>query len=176
MTKAIFFDRDGIVNRKLENDYVKSIDEFEFIEDFFELFDLCNRNHFLSILVTNQQCIGKKIITEHQLTVIHDYMQYILKERVGKGFDAIYFSPDLADTGSLTRKPEAGMFFNAIKQYDIVADQSWTIGDAITDVVAGKKACTNTLLIGDYSNVSDADIILPTIKDAYYFFYNLFNN
>ncbi len=175
--KAIFFDRDGIVNKKLENDYVKNINEFKFIDVFFVFFELCKKYDYMNILVTNQQCVGKKIITAQELDIIHNYMQEELISRTGKGFDAIYYSPDLADSGSITRKPEAGMFFQAINKFNIVPGKSWTIGDSISDVIAGKRAATNTVLIGNYSNVIEADFIFKTLNDAFYFFKDVvFNN
>jgi D-glycero-D-manno-heptose 1,7-bisphosphate phosphatase len=73
--KAIFFDRDGIVNVKLENDYVKNFDEFVFRKHFLNLFSLIKSKGYLAILVTNQQCVDKGIIDEKELVNIHNLMQ-----------------------------------------------------------------------------------------------------
>jgi histidinol-phosphate phosphatase family protein len=122
--KAVFFDRDGIVNVKLENDYVKSIDEFVFCENFFTLFKLIKQMNYLSILVTNQQCIAKGIITEPELITIHNFMQDEIYKNTQTKFDAIYFCPDLNGTRSKYRKPAAGMFKEAISKFDIDVDNS----------------------------------------------------
>jgi D,D-heptose 1,7-bisphosphate phosphatase len=174
--KAFFFDRDGIVNNRLYNDYVKSVDEFTFKQDFFELFELVKKNSYLAILVTNQQCIGKKIITENKLQEIHNFMQQWLLEKTNYQFDGIYFCPDLANVNSKDRKPEAGMFIRAIEKYNIDIKMSWTIGDAINDVIAGKKVGTKTILIGDFENVPEADYIFSDHKFVIEFLINYIFN
>jgi histidinol-phosphate phosphatase family protein len=174
--KAFFFDRDGIVNNRLYNDYVKSVDEFIIKPDFFELFELVKKNNFLTILVTNQQCISKKIITENKLQEIHNFMQEQLLLKTNYQFDGIFICPDLADTGSKNRKPETGMFIKAIDEFDIDVNISWTIGDAISDVVAGKKVGTKTILIGDFEKVSEADFIFSEHKTVIKFLTNYFLN
>ena len=167
--KAIFFDRDGIVNKRVFDGYVKNINEFEFENYFFELFELINQLGFISILVTNQQCVDKGIITVNELNEIHNFMQKKLLESTNYCFTEIYFCPDLADSGSKYRKPEVGMFIDAINKYDIDVEKSWTVGDAITDVQAGKKVKTNTILVGNFKDVSEADYIFETVKDVFNF-------
>lgn len=122
--KAIFFDRDGVVNVKLDNDYVKTIDEFVFCDNFFALFQYLKQQQYLLVLVTNQQCIGKEIITEHDLLTIHNYMDEQIYQATKFKFDAIYFCPDLDKTGSPNRKPATGMFDSAIQKFDIDASSS----------------------------------------------------
>ena len=172
MNKAIFFDRDGIVNKKPKDNYVKTIEEFEFNDYFIELFCLTRKLGFLSILVTNQQCIGKGIITENRLLEIHNYMQNLLHEKTQSKFDSLKYCPDLAGSGSIFRKPEAGMFLQAMQEYNIAPEKSWTIGDSITDVEAGKKAGTRTILVGDFENIPTADYIFPELKPIINFFQN----
>ena len=169
--KAIFFDRDGVVNRRL-NDYVKSIDEFVFDKYFFELFQLINPMGFISILVTNQQCVNKGIITEAKLHEIHNFMQEQLLENTNHCFTEIYFSPALANSGDKFRKPEPGMFISAINKYNIAPEDSWTIGDSITDVEAGKKVGTKTILIGHFEDIKEADFIFRSLKEVLHFFRN----
>ena len=114
--KAIFFDRDGVINCKLENDYVKNRSEFMFQRGSLDLFSLIKRMNYLAIIITNQQCIGKGIITTETLLDIHNYMQETTLRLTGFTFDDIYFCPDLDGVGSKYRKPEVGMFEDAIKK------------------------------------------------------------
>ncbi len=172
MQKAVFFDRDGIVNRRYTGDYVKSIDEFVFLPDFFKLFALFKRLNFACILATNQQCIGKWIITEEKLKNIHDYMQQNIYSATGYKFDGIYFCPHLSSDNCPCRKPKAGMFEQAIKKFDIDQSKSWTIGDSVSDVIAGKTVGTNTVLIGDFKDINEADYIFQDLAAAYNFFKN----
>ena len=156
MKKAFFFDRDGIVNVKLENDYVKSTDEFIFVESFFDFFKLIKEKNYVAILVTNQQCIAKKIITTNTLEAIHTYMQLELLKHSGYNFDDIYYCPDMDGISSKNRKPATGMFMAAIEKHNIDANLSWTIGDSPTDIEAGNKAGTKTILVN--KNIKNIDI------------------
>jgi len=176
MNKAIFFDRDGVVNIKLENDYVKSVDEFVFKDDFFKLFRQIKEQNYLTILVTNQQCIGKGIITVDKLHIIHSYMQTELLKHTDYNFDKIYFCSDMEDSGSKYRKPETGMFTDAIQKYNIDVNNSWTIGDAISDIQAGNKVGTKTILVNkNIKNTKyiDADLHFDNLNQVYNYFFNM---
>lgn len=135
---TLFLDRDGVINKKRENDYVKSIQEFEFlpgvIETINELTTLFNK----LIIVTNQQCIGKKIISENELTQIHDYML----EELNKDkpcISKVYYAPNLAQENSPLRKPNTGMADLAkIDFHSIDFSKSIMVGDSISDMQFGK--------------------------------------
>ena len=144
---AVFFDRDGIVNKRIINDYVKNIDEFEFIPDFFYIFNLVKQFGFQTFLITNQQGIGKKLMTEDDLDKIHQYMQDVLLTRTGYQFDKIYFSPSLAQENDYRRKPNPGMILEAIKDFNLNPNSCLMIGDSISDVLAGKNADILTVLV-----------------------------
>jgi len=151
MNKCIFFDRDGIVNKRKHNGYIESYSEFEFINSFLDIFKKADEFGFLKILITNQQGIGKGLMTEKDLSIIHNKMQFELFQKVGFGFDDIYYSPDLANSGSKTRKPEPGMLLEAIDKWGIDKNKSIFIGDSPTDVQAGINAGVDTVFIGDES-------------------------
>jgi len=176
MKKAVFFDRDGIVNIRIVGDYVKKIEEFTFIEDFFELFSIVKKLGYLAILVTNQQGIGKGLMTSDDLEQVHNFMNERLFERTNFKFDAIYYCPDLAQSGSIRRKPNPGMFYEAIERFGIDTANSWTIGDSITDIEAGKEVGTKTILVGLHLKNEAADYIFPSIREVKFFFENLQNS
>ncbi|MCL2039729.1 MAG: HAD-IIIA family hydrolase [Bacteroidetes bacterium] len=175
MKKAFFFDRDGIVNVKLENDYVKSIDEFVFTEGFFDFFKLIKEKNYIAILVTNQQCIAKNIINTDTLAAIHTYMQEELLKHSGYNFDDVYYCPDLDGTNSINRKPAIGMFTDAIKKHSIDARSSWTIGDSNTDIEAGSKAGTKTIYVNKIKNVKgmQPNLCFNNLAEVYEYFINL---
>lgn len=173
MNKAVFFDRDGIVNIRIVGDYVKKVEEFVFIEEFYDLFRLVKEKKYLAILVTNQQGIGKGLMSEDDLEVVHSYMNEKLFEKTGYKFDGIYYCPDLANSNSRRRKPEIGMFEEAIAEFKINPEQSWTIGDSISDIEAGKKVGTKTILVGLHLKNEFADYIFPSIKEVKDFFERL---
>jgi len=156
-SKAVFFDRDGIINKRLIGDYVKSPDEFILIEDILPIVDFAHNKSYLNIVITNQQGIGKKIMTVADLLNVHNYMHKLMVDRIGKTFDEIYYCPDLANSNSKRRKPEPGMLIEAIENWNIDPVQSWMIGDSISDIIAGKKAGVNTILLGHF-NEEDAQL------------------
>ncbi len=149
--KAVFFDRDGIVNLKLENDYVKNIDEFIFIEDFFETFKIVKSMGFLAFLVTNQQGIGKGLYTESDLKEIHTFMQNQLVERTGFEFDEISFAPNLAIENDFRRKPNPGMILELLQKYSILPSSAIMIGDSYSDILAAKNAGIRSIQISKYT-------------------------
>lgn len=157
--KAVFFDRDGIVNKRIIDGYVTNYSDFHFIPEFFEIFKFFKNKSFLAILVTNQQGIGKGLMTHEQLDDIHDKMQKDILIKTNYRFDKIYFAPQLAHENSIMRKPNPGMLLKAIEEFNIDIVNSWTIGDGIRDVIAGKKAKTKTILVGNFESIPDADFI-----------------
>ena len=175
--KAFFFDRDGIVNVRIPGDYIKKITEFVFIEEFFEILTLIKRNEYLAILITNQQGIGKNLMSEPALDRIHDYMQLELMDKCGYCFDDIYYCPDLKDSGSFRRKPQPGMFLEAIDKWNISPEKSFLIGDSESDAIAAKKVNVTTILIGWHEKkIPEADYIFPDIIMAHAFLTDYFKS
>ena len=74
-TWSLFLDRDGVINKKLDNDYVKNVYEFEFVEGAQVSIQKMTKLFGRLFLVTNQQGIGKGIMTHEDLKVVHDYME-----------------------------------------------------------------------------------------------------
>ncbi len=146
---AIFFDRDGIVNTRLIDKYVLNIDQFEFTPNFFEVFKLVKSLDYLAILITNQQGIGKKLMTENDLQEIHKFMQEKLIENTGFQFDDIYFCGDLKENNNYRRKPNPGMIFEAVEKFNIDLKNSYFIGDSFSDIVAGKSAGVKTIYVNN---------------------------
>ena len=99
-------------------------------------------------------------------------MQDKLLEHTKYHFNDIFFCPDLNNTNSKYRKPSTGMFTDAILKHNIDTINSWTIGDAITDMIAGKNVGTKTILINPkISQCNYADYIFNDLNEAI----NLFN-
>jgi D-glycero-D-manno-heptose 1,7-bisphosphate phosphatase len=166
--RTIFFDRDGIINKRIVGDYVKNIEEFEFNPEIFDIFRHIKTIGYLAILVTNQQGIGKNIMTENDLNVVHDFMQAGLKEKSGYQFNDIYFCPTLEEDQNYDRKPNPGMLYKAFDKWNVDVDNSWMIGDSIKDAIAGKRANLRTILVGDFTSEEcpQADKIFATLAEA----------
>jgi len=145
--KAILFDRDGVVNYRIVGDYVKNSDEFCFIPDFITFFKFIKDYGYLTLLVTNQQGVGKGIMNEKQLESVFDNMQSDLLKLTASNFDKIYYCTDLAESKSFYRKPNPGMLLEAIEQYKLDLNQSIMIGDSKSDVLAGNAVGLKTILL-----------------------------
>jgi D-glycero-D-manno-heptose 1,7-bisphosphate phosphatase len=168
--KAVFFDRDGIVNRRIYCGYVTGIDEFILLDDFFPIFKVVRKHGYLTVIITNQQGVGKGLMTEADLNEIHEFMQRELEKKTGGKFDAIYSCTDLDSAQSFRRKPNPGMILEAAADLGINLAESWMIGDSISDVKAGKSAGTKTILTGDFRDVEEADVIVPDVRAALHIF------
>lgn len=165
---AFFFDRDGIINKRLVGDYVRSIAQFEFIEEFFPFYTKVKQSKYLTFIVTNQQGIGKRLMTAMELAEIHQHLQTELERRTGDRFDDIYYCPDLASKTNSCRKPSPSMLLQAAKEWNITLESSWLIGDMESDVIAGKKAGVSTIRIdfGNSAGNSVADYVFQDMGAA----------
>lgn len=139
MRRAVFLDRDGVINIKKENGYVLSYDEFIFIPGAKEAIKILRDAGFLVIVITNQSVIGRGLIGEAELEAIHKAMQAELKE-YGIQVDAIYFCPHHPDAGCECRKPAPKLIIDAAHTHKINLQHSYMIGDEDKDIEAGKRA------------------------------------
>jgi len=145
MNRAIFLDRDGVINKDLG--YVHKIEEFIFLPGVFEALRHFQNLGYLLIIVTNQSGIGRGYYTKEQFLSLSEWMvEEFLKE--GIKITDIFFCPHRPDEGCKCRKPEPGMILEAAKKYNIDLENSWMIGDKRSDIEAGKQAgVKNTLLL-----------------------------
>ena len=98
-TRAVFLDRDGIINKKIEGGYVRKVSEFTILPNIKEVLKELKNKGYLLIIITNQQGIGKGIMTEKDLEKIHEYL---IKEI--PYIDDIFYCPHLKGTCEC-RKP-----------------------------------------------------------------------
>jgi histidinol-phosphate phosphatase family protein len=144
---TLFLDRDGVINQRIPDDYVKTPEQFEFVPGSLEAFTLFNNLFEKIIVVTNQQGIGKGLMTVQELNHIHRYMiEHVTK--AGGRIDAVYFSPDLKNSRSFTRKPAVGMGLKARKDFPAIHfKKSIMAGDTSTDMLFGKRLKMVNVLI-----------------------------
>ncbi len=141
--KAIFFDRDGVVNESPgDGSYVLSWWDFHFIEGVEKVLTYLKSKGYFLVLVTNQQCVGKGIITTAQLDAIHERMQTELGPKAR--FDAIYSCTALKSENSPMRKPAPGMVIAARDEHDLDISASWLIGDHDRDMELARNARVGT--------------------------------
>lgn len=136
--KAVFLDRDGIINRQApEHDYIKSWDEFEFLPGVSEAIRRLNDAGYLVLVVTNQRGIARGMMTMEAVNTIHERMCQKLAES-GAVIRKVYVCPH--ESGTCTcRKPDIGLFLQAEDDFDIDKKKSWMVGDSDSDVKAGQR-------------------------------------
>jgi histidinol-phosphate phosphatase family protein len=151
---SLFLDRDGVINQRIPDDYVKHPDEFEFIPGVTESLVIFARYFDPIIVVTNQQGIGRGLMTDIQLKLIHEQMHQKITETGGR-IDAVFYSPDLKHTHSFTRKPAVGMGLKARKQFPTLNfKRSIMAGDSYSDILFGHRLGMVTVLIGTDKDVA----------------------
>jgi len=146
---TLFLDRDGVINKKLENDYVKHWIEFEFIDGSIDAIKYLATVFGKIVVVTNQQGIGKRLYRIEDLELIHKNMLYEIAYHGGK-IDKVYFSPHLHAENHPTRKPGIGMALNAkLDHPEIDFSKSIMIGDSMSDMEFGRNAGMKTVFISN---------------------------
>jgi len=148
---TLFLDRDGVINQRITGGYVTSWKEFILLPGVTEAFRLATGIFGRIVVVTNQQGIGKGLMTESDLSEIHRQFREKIESEGGR-IDAIYHAPQLESETSSMRKPGTGMALLAKDQFpDIRFDQSVMVGDSLHDMEFGKKLGMYTVLITDQS-------------------------
>jgi histidinol-phosphate phosphatase family protein len=146
---TLFLDRDGVINKKIDNDYVKRWEDFHFLPGVTDALKKLNSVFGKIVIVTNQQGIGKGFFTEEALEATHAKMVEEI-ERQGGRIDRIYFCPALHSENSENRKPNTGMGSQAIKEFpEIAPERSVIVGDSITDMQFGKTLGMCTVYISE---------------------------
>ncbi len=149
---TLFLDRDGVINKKLENDYVKHWIEFEFIEGTLDALKILNTIFGNIVVVTNQQGIGKGIYRTEDLELIHKNMLYEV-DYLGGRIDKVYFSPYLSSQNHPTRKPGIGMAMAAKNDFPAIDfNKSIIVGDSLSDMEFGRNAGMKTVFISEEKN------------------------
>jgi len=118
------------------------------------------------VIVTNQQCIGREIITHEELKEVHDHMMDGITAAQGR-IDQIYYCPELAVYEPLCRKPNPGMAIQAQEEFpNIDFEKSIMVGDTLSDMQFGKRLGMTTVLVLDGTNADiEADLKVSDLKN-----------
>lgn len=146
---ALFLDRDGVINKKIDNDYVKHWIDFEFIDGVLDAMKILDSKFGRIVVVTNQQGIGKGLYRTEDLELIHKNMLYEISYLGGR-IDKVYFSPYLDSMKHPTRKPGTGMGLEAKKDFpEIDFSKSIIVGDSMSDMEFGRALGMKTVFIAE---------------------------
>lgn len=168
MFKAAFLDRDGVINQKMpEGQYVTRWEEMLFLPGAAEAIFLLHRAGFRVIVVSNQRCVAKGLLTVQGLDSIHRCMCEKFAA-AGATIDGVYYCPHDNQPPCSCRKPAPGLLLKAAREHQLDLARSWMIGDSDTDVAAGRYAgCKTARLLNSAENANErADVIVPSLLDA----------
>lgn len=142
---ALFLDRDGVINRDRPG-YVRSWEEFEFLPGVLEAFRFLASEPLAVVVVSNQSCIGRGLVSRETVDEIHSRMTEAVR-RSGGRIDAVYYCPHRPDEDCACRKPRPGLLLRAARELDIDLASSWFIGDDLKDLEAAKAAGVRPVLV-----------------------------
>ena len=148
-TWTLFLDRDGVINKKIDGDYVRNLKMFEWIDGSKEAIVLLSKIFREIIVVTNQQGVGKNLMNLDDLEKIHSFMISEIETEGGR-IDAVYFSPNLANENNPMRKPGVGMLLKAKEEFPAIDfKKSIMVGDSVSDMEMADKLQLQKIWIGE---------------------------
>jgi D-glycero-D-manno-heptose 1,7-bisphosphate phosphatase len=165
MKKAVFLDRDGVINEVLTDrvKFVNSSHDLYFLPGVSEAIKKLNQVFDYTFVVTNQGGIGLGFMKEYQLHKIHDHMIAELKKEGATIHDVVY-CPHKPKAGCSCRKPQPKLLKDLAAKYDVDLGHSYMVGDTDTDIQAGKRAGTKGVFLGESDSLADA--VFPSLLSA----------
>ncbi len=163
MRKALFLDRDGIIN--LDHGYVYKIENFEFTEGIFELLHLFKNEGYLLFIVTNQSGIGRGYYSQENFDTLTTWLLTQFKQ---KDIDIaqVAYCPHSPEEHCTCRKPKTGMIDEILEHYSLDLVHSWMIGDKQSDIdLATNVGIGSSIAIGE-REIHDARLSFSTILEC----------
>ncbi len=161
---SLFLDRDGVINERIWNGYVLNYEQFVFKAH--SLVALKFLTHYFSytIIVTNQQCVSKKLITVKELDEIHDQMLTEITQFGGK-INSVFAATEHKGKTPFRRKPNNIMGLEAQEMFPrIDFTKTIMIGDTDSDIEFGKNLGMKTILLkSDEKNTIQADFEISNL-------------
>ncbi|MFH1295818.1 MAG: HAD family hydrolase [Bacteroidota bacterium] len=146
---SLFLDRDGVLNKRIVDGYVTQWNEFLWLPGVPEALKILSRILGPVVVVSNQQGVGKGIMTEQTVTEIHNRLLNEVAKDGGR-IDAIYFSPHLEKEQSFMRKPNVGMGLKARKEFPAIRfKQAVMAGDTLSDMLFGRRLGMKTIFLSE---------------------------
>ena len=168
MKKAIFLDRDGVINYE-KDDYIYKINDFKINQGVIETLKEFQKNEYLLIIISNQGGIAKGIYKKEDVEKLHQHLINLLKKQ-GITLTEIYYCPHHSDIENcICRKPDSLLIEKAIARFQINPHISFFIGNNETDCIAANKVGLNTIKINSNENImkyckSILNIIMPKMS------------
>lgn len=147
MNKALFLDRDGILN--VDKGYVYRWEDIVWFEEIFDIIKLANNKNYKVIVLTNQSGIFQQKYSHGDVLKLHKLMNEYLNQKGARVDDWFY----CAEMDSDCRKPRPGMLYEAQKKFEIDLAASIMVGDKVSDIFEtgeGNPSPQTFLVQGNY--------------------------
>jgi len=172
--KAVFLDRDGVINQ--DTGYVFKKEDFIFIDGIFDLLRYSEKIGYELIIVTNQSGIGRGFYNIEDFQKLTDWMLNQFKIN-GVHIADVLYCPHKPEDKCNCRKPMPGLFLEAIKKHDISASNSWIIGDSERDIIAAKNSgIKNSILLIENKNLEKEDTLATYTSNSIQDILNIIKN
>jgi D-glycero-D-manno-heptose 1,7-bisphosphate phosphatase len=164
---AVFLDRDGVLNvRPPEHEYVTDLDGFVWLPQAAEGVAVLNRAGYRVVVVSNQRGVARGLVTTATLQAIERAIQAVLRHH-GAAIEAFYYCPHDLDAACDCRKPRPGLLVRAARELGLDLPRSAMIGDAESDVAAGRAAgVARTILVAPPGTETGADAVATSLVEA----------
>jgi histidinol-phosphate phosphatase family protein len=144
--RYVLLDRDGVINRRVNGGYVTSWDHFEFLPRALEALRLLTENGYAIIVISNQACVGKGLLSSAELDVIT--RRFLLEVALSGGHIVeVYYCRHRADDRCNCRKPQPGLLVRARIEHRYLPEETYFIGDSPDDMAAAEAAGCPSILI-----------------------------
>lgn len=168
MIKAVFLDRDGVINEEVN--YLHKIEDFKFVDGTFDTLRYLQQLGYKLFVITNQSGIARGYYSIDDFEILTTWMINEFKKNA-IDIAQVEFCPHGPKSDCLCRKPNTGMIDNIKENYNIDLENSWLIGDKSSDIECAINAkIKNTIQVKsghDFDeNESKADFILPSLKEV----------
>ena len=161
MNKVVFLDRDGVINIE-RGEYTWKIEDFKLTVGLVSFLKEVQQKGFLTIIISNQGCIGKGVCTMEDVDKAHQYLKDELR-RSNIELTDLYYCPHHPNSGKcLCRKPGSVMLEKAIARYQVDVSKSYFIGDTERDMEAGNKVGLHTIKVTPNDDLTE---YLYLVKD-----------
>jgi D-glycero-D-manno-heptose 1,7-bisphosphate phosphatase len=150
MKKAIFLDRDGVINKKpAEHDYVKKWEEMEILPGAKKALSLIKRSGYVAVVITNQRGVARGMMKAGDVHELHRKLNSECENLIDGFYCCFHDHTDNCDC----RKPKPGLVHQAAREMEIDLEESWMIGDSESDVECGFAAGTKVIMMETNGNL-----------------------
>jgi D-glycero-D-manno-heptose 1,7-bisphosphate phosphatase len=168
-TWTLFLDRDGVINERIFGGYITKKEDFIFKRGVVDFLRFATKRFYKIIVVTNQQGVGKGLMSDDELSDIHQFMINEVEAKKGR-IDAVFSAVNLKSDSNNHRKPLPFMAYQAKNKFqEIDFSKSIMIGDTDSDLIFGKNLGMKTILVKtDEAVTEEADLIVENLNELIY--------